>query len=221
MPYIVGIKSHGTYKIYNFAFHGYGPHQMLSAIEHNLVDTIIDCKPKYAIYQALVIHVDRSAGISFWDDHGPRYILDANGTAQYDGHFDDYHNDTFIRETALNQLHKSYLFNKFVNRQELVSKANIDLFAAIVDKAKLLLQESYPGLQFHVILWDKPEIHYNAIINRLKEKNIEIHPIEKILPDYPSGKSLYELHPPYDVHPNTLANEHIADYIISNIFKNQ
>ncbi len=62
MPYSVGIKMKGKYQVYNFGFHGYGPHQMLSAIEHNMVNDIISCKQKYVIYQALVTHADRSGG---------------------------------------------------------------------------------------------------------------------------------------------------------------
>jgi hypothetical protein len=35
-------------------------------------------------------HVARSAGLSPWDTHGPKYILLSDGTPRHDGHFDDY-----------------------------------------------------------------------------------------------------------------------------------
>jgi hypothetical protein len=40
MPYLVGELS--KYIVYNFGFHGYGAHQMLSALEYGIVDRIVD-----------------------------------------------------------------------------------------------------------------------------------------------------------------------------------
>jgi hypothetical protein len=51
MPYLVGTLQ--PYKVRNFGFHGYGPHQMLAAIEHGL----IDCKPRFAVFQTMMGHV--------------------------------------------------------------------------------------------------------------------------------------------------------------------
>lgn len=63
MPFLVGTLSQR--KVYNFAFHGYGPHQMLSAIEHGVVDKTVDGDPQYAIYQTGLFHVARAAGYFF------------------------------------------------------------------------------------------------------------------------------------------------------------
>lgn len=46
-----------------FGFHGYGPHQMLSALESGLARSIADCDTRHVIYLALVEHVQRSAGL--------------------------------------------------------------------------------------------------------------------------------------------------------------
>ena len=88
MPYQVSRKTHGIYRVYNFGFHGYGPHQMLSALEHSLVEGIVECVPQYAIFQALVSHVSRSAGSASWEQHGPKYILGKDGQVHYVGSFD-------------------------------------------------------------------------------------------------------------------------------------
>lgn len=219
LPYRVSIKTEGQYKIYNFGFQGYGPHQMLSAIEHNMIDNIIECKPKHVIYPALAAHVDRSAGPSPWDQHGPRYILLEDGSVKYSGHFDDDKIDGGIRPKIRNEMNKSLLYDKYFNRKEPVSRANIDLFVGIIDKSKRLLEEHYPGLKFHMILWDNPEKNRELIIDLLNEKDIPIHLIEKILPDYSENKSKYAIVPHYDYHPNARANELIADYIITNFLK--
>ena len=191
---------------------------MLSAIEHDRVDNIIECEPKYAIYQALVAHVDRSAGFSFWDQHGPKYMLHADGSVKYGGHFDDIKIDrgnSKIRK----QLKKSSIYKKYIDRKESISRADIDLFIAIINKSKRLLEVRFPGLKFHMILWDIPEKNRKLIIRLLKERHVPLHLIEKILPDYSENKSIYAIIPPYDKHPNALANKLIADYIITHILK--
>jgi hypothetical protein len=107
MPYIVAELS--KRKTYNFGFHGYGPHQMLSAIEHGLVDRIVDCEPHWVIYSALPQHVARSAGYWLWDEHGPKYVVE-NGHAQYVGHFDDQNSELDeIQRKIMNQVGKSYM----------------------------------------------------------------------------------------------------------------
>ena len=95
-----------------------------------------------------------------------------------------------------------------------MNKANVNLFIAIVDKTNQLLQDRYPGVKFHVILWGPGK---NYIIRHLKKKDIPVHPIETILPDYSINQSIYTLSPPYDNHPNTLAHVRIADYVINHI----
>lgn len=112
MPYVVGKLS--NFKVFNFGFHGYGPHQMLSAIEHGMVKRIINCQPKFAIYQAILpAHIARSAGDTSWDNHGPKYIL-KNKKLQYIGHFDDTHSIIeYFKNKLTNQLKKSYFYNKY------------------------------------------------------------------------------------------------------------
>ena len=48
MPYQVGLKTNGEYRIYNFGVNAYGPHHMLSALEHGFVENIIKGKPTYS-----------------------------------------------------------------------------------------------------------------------------------------------------------------------------
>ncbi len=91
LPYQVGIESKEQYEIYNFGFHGYGPHQMLAAIESGRVRQVVGAPPRYAIYEALPDHVARVAGKIPYGQHSPRYQIDADGTVRKHGHFDDGH----------------------------------------------------------------------------------------------------------------------------------
>ena len=61
MPWIVGILS--GYRPYNFGFHGYGPHQMIAALEAGLVtERVGDCRVEAVVYQAMGGHPSRAAG---------------------------------------------------------------------------------------------------------------------------------------------------------------
>src|SRR5262245_28682630 len=89
MPYQVWKHLHGAYRTVNFGFLGYGPHQMLAAIEHGLVESRARCLPSHVIYQTIPAHPSRSAGLEFWDLHGPRYVMDGSGKVRHAGRFDE------------------------------------------------------------------------------------------------------------------------------------
>jgi hypothetical protein len=87
MPFRVGMKIDNKYRIYNFGVIGYGPHQMLAAIEFGLVEKVLKCLPKYFIFQTSPGHIKRSAGQASWDQHGPLYQVGLSGEAEYKGSF--------------------------------------------------------------------------------------------------------------------------------------
>ena len=222
MPYFVGKKS--KYNTYNFAFYGYGPHQMLSALEHGIVDKIVECEPTIVIYQAPSSHVQRSAGLSEWDKHGPKYILLSDGSVKYDGHFDD-HASTAMRDegspftTLINtQINKLFIFKKYIENILPYSDEDINLFLAIVDASRIEIAGKYPGTAFHVIFWDYNPNHRNfkKILEGLKGKGIKLHLISEILPDFNHQQSRYEISPD-ETHPNALAHETIAQYVVDEI----
>ena len=88
-PYRVGVKTNGRYLVRNFAFSGYGPHQMLAELQSGLFDQRTNCKPTHFFYLAIPEHVARVAGLTSWDRHGPRFILTASGDVVRAGNFDD------------------------------------------------------------------------------------------------------------------------------------
>lgn len=88
MPYLTGIKTGGHYSIYNFGYSGYGPHQMLAALQRGVVDQVVHEPVSHVIYQSIPAHVGRAAGLAQWDPHGPKYVLDRGGRPVYEGPFD-------------------------------------------------------------------------------------------------------------------------------------
>ncbi|HUN54982.1 MAG TPA: hypothetical protein VMU29_07500 [Smithella sp.] len=213
LPYTVQKLS--KYPVYNFGFHGYGAHQMLSAIEHGMVKDIINCEPRIVIYQAALFQVTRSAGYSWWNKHGPRYILLPDGSIKYYGHFDD---GNWFQNKARAQLAKSFTYKKYlIYKLGRINKKDLKLFIEIIGQSQKLLKEQYPKMEFHVIYWDdKTDRFNNFFIDALKNKGIPVHLVSQILPDYPGNPSRYLLSQ-YDKHPNVIAYQDIAQYVVDKI----
>jgi hypothetical protein len=216
MPYQVGIKLHGSYRIYNFGFLGYGPHQMLSAIEHGMAERIVKNKPKYVIYQALLDHIGRAAGLAFRDATGPKYILNKDGDIVYNGHFD---------KRLFTILNKSLILNKILKKKfspEHFNKKYVNLFIEIVGTSRKMMETRYPGCEFHLILWNENKHQNNReVMEKLKEKGIRVHLISDIFKSIKAYGRQPELKIDlHDPHPNQLAYEVIADYIVRQIIKN-
>ena len=215
MPYQTGIKTHGKYYIYNFGFRGYGPHQMLAAIEFGIVEKIVKFRPKYAIYQALIGHIGRAAGLAFWDTYGPKYVLNKDGKIVYEGNYNKW---------IIAGLRESFIFTKIMRKK--LGRINssskyVNLFIEIIDKSRKMLETRYPGCEFHVLLrGSKDQTNYTEVLEKLKQKGIKIHPINDIF-NYSniSFKGSELIISEHDPHPSPLANEIIARYLTEKIIK--
>jgi hypothetical protein len=213
MPYQVGVKSNQRYSIYNFGFHGYGPHQMLAALQNGIVEDVVAEPAKLAVYQAIPTHVMRAAGLASWDKHGPRYSLNEEGQVYPAGHFDDI--DTFGSATIA----KSYLYNRTFGRHRALREADYLLYLAIVTDAADTFRKRYPGSEFHVILWGyRGGYAFDRILEGLTRAEIPVHLISDILPRYLEEPDIYQISP-HDPHPNSEAHGLIASYVATRILK--
>ena len=231
LPYRVTLKSHQTYRAYNFGFLGYGPHQMLAQLQHELVRDAIDCKPRYAIYQALPGHVSRAAGLEAWDQAGPKYKLGKDRTIIQAGHFNDNVQPGVF--AALRRWHarlpypvrhgleKSALYRALLYMRRDTNDADVDLFRAIVEQSRQHLDATYPGIELHILFWDfshQTDPMEIKIIEALKAAGIQLHLVSTIIPDYIHHRERYILHPA-DGHPNTVTYDLLAEYILTAIVR--
>jgi hypothetical protein len=225
-PYQVGLQSGGRYRIFNFAFQGYGPHQMLAAIEHGMVRRVVDATPQYAIYVALPIHVSRVAGRGAFGGHAPRYVLDEKGIPREAGHFGD-RKPLFERlgfRRGEKQLGKSAIYRRLSKGGSRINDDDTRLYLAVVHRSEELLTAQYPGLQFHVILWpyqrDEWQLPhaYEKIREGFRQIGISYSLVEGILPGYTTDRSPYILSS-VDWHPNALANRLLAHYVVDKILR--
>jgi hypothetical protein len=230
LPYQVWKRLTPGYQTVNFGFLGYGPHQMLAALEQGRVESDGHCRPSQIIYQAIPSHVSRAAGLEAWDHHGPRYGQRSDGQVYQEGRFDDIrptttlqwlrfgHQQLHVRVQAL--LEASVLYRTLLNSHRPVTAEDIALFAAIVKTAKQAASRIYPGVTFHVLFWDYDDdaVVGGLALSQLQAQGVIVHPISTILPGFPAARSRYEISP-YDRHPNALAHARIADYVVQRLVR--
>ena len=224
MPYHVWNRIGHRYHTVNFGFLGYGPHQMLAAIEQGLLSSKGHCRPSHVVYQAIPTHVSRVAGLEAWDRHGPRYVMKPNGLIQLDGHFDDRSPATIqewlkathhsLRPQIQTTLEASALYRTVLRSHRPVEFQDVALFGAIVGAAKESMTAAFPGAEFHVIFWDYDDdaVVGEQIQTQLKGLGVSVHPVSSILTNFPAARAEYEISP-YDRHPNAQAHALIADFV--------
>ncbi len=212
MPYQTGLLTQCP--VYNFAFGGYGPHQMLAAIDSGRVGRIVAYRPALAVYLVISDHLKRITGRVSWDRHGPKYEIGADGLLEYAGHFDD--SEVFADLIQL-RLKQSGINKRFILPRRRENKEDIRLFIAIVEAARAKLQLQYPDIAFHMIIWDLTTDNpskitlYNWWYQELRRRGFQLHLASQILPDYAENRQIYEIRG--DGHPNARAHRLLAEYI--------
>jgi hypothetical protein len=228
MPYRVGRKVRGNFRTVNFGFLGYGPHQMLAILEEHRIDALGACRPHHVFYQAIPAHVSRVAGLEPWDQHGPRYVLTADGRVIRAGHFDEAPPETLLdsfrrlhhslTRTWQRRLEQSALYRTLLHSHRPVTERDVELFTRVIGAAQQIIHQRYPEAAFHVLLWDFEEDRSMllAVEQGLENQRVRVYSMSSILPDFHSKLSTYEISP-YDKHPNERAYELIAEYVARHI----
>jgi hypothetical protein len=214
LPYRLGVLTGGAYRIYNFGFHGYGPQQMLSALENGYLERRTACAPTHVIYEAIPDHVARAAGLHGFMRLSPRYVLAPDGSVIRKGSYDGPTTPTTPFEVTLDyHLRKSYLFRWFSSRPRRVTDADVALWSGILQTARRRVATAHPAAEFHVMLWDSDDRArvYARMVEALTTSRFRYHLATDILPDYGQAPERYSI--PLDGHPNAKANALLAAYV--------
>jgi len=224
LPYQIGLQSQGQYRTFNFSFQAYGPNHMLAEIDHGMVRRVVDTTPQYAFYVAIPGHVRRVAGRVNWGGHAPRYVLDADGTVHQAGHFED-RKPLAVRlgiHHGVRQLKKSAMWRTLESIDPPITNDDIRLYFAVVRRSQELLTAQYPGIQFRVILWPNTDPQGRTLYEKLRDgfrqMGMPLDLVEDILPGYNSDRSKFILSS-VDRHPNALADQLLAQYVVSKILR--
>ncbi len=209
LPFIFEEKSCGKYKAYNFGFHGYGPQQMLRALEGGLVDTIAPGQqPFVAIYQITADHVARCAfkyPAAIWYK-GPAYKFDSLGDIAL---IDTRENPQRLIDRLLL---RSRLFFRWHYR---VTDGDVKLFLKVVKKSKEIFENKYNG-EFYVLCLDDDGYFAKKVLAGLKKENIKFFLGSQVFGKLDrQARKKYTI--PGDGHPNALAYGRIADYLLNNL----
>lgn len=216
---LVGKKTGNNLKIYNFGFHGYGPHQMLSAIENGIVDKVVqNCSSIHAIYTGIPMHIARAAGLAPWDQNGPRYKI-INNEVILSGTFRDNFTPNITKKIFDFIFNKSETYKAFHRHKYETTDNDLKLYIAILSKSMKMLDKKFDNTKFSILFWDQDspagglgKKNSGQIIGELKDTNLKFYLVSDILEGYKDNKLQYAHHI-QDMHPNFKANNSISDYI--------
>jgi hypothetical protein len=224
MPWQVGLQTGGRYATRNLSYHGWGPHQMLAALQSGRAERFAHCDVTQVVYMALYSHAQRVAGRVSWDRHGPRYILDDDGRAVRAGYFSDAKRRGPLPQRVLERLKRSLFFRKFLSSRfdplyYPASPGELDLFAAVILQAREEVVDRFPGASFDVLLWDVALARESrtAFTERVSSPTLEVHLLSKAIPDYRAPRDPRYDVSPSDPHPNADAHRLIAEHVVTNV----
>lgn len=224
LPFYFG--THTNARIYNFGFHGYGPHQALALVQSGEIARIVkDCQSVLAIYESLPGHIARAGGFSPWEQgtNAPRFYLDPSGSLKWGNAY--LHQSPVLAKLAPKlkaRLAQSYLYKLLQPSYEYDESYNA-LYFAIIDTLQKQLKEQF-GAHFTLVLWDATDLsdeierkESHAIIKHYKNGlgggAMDLVLVSEILPNYKRQREAYSIDR-CDLHPNARANEQIARYLV-------
>ncbi len=215
LPYRTGVLSAGRYAVSNFGVIGYGPHHALATIEQGLVEAAVEVRPRYAVYSLIGDHILRVMGWGPWNNVSPRYALSDAGGVVYQGPFESTPPPAprnFV-EGVTRQLARSAVVSRVA--PTLGQQLEIDLLVEILAQAGRRLEELYPGLEFHVLVWDPNDRRINRASRALRARGLRVHLVSEALPGY--AKDADRFHIPHDGHPTARAYDGLARYLTAEV----
>jgi hypothetical protein len=224
MPWQVGVKTDGRFAIRNLAYQGWGPHQMLSALESGHAERAARCDVTHVVYFALYWHALRSAGRVPWGLHGPRYVLDEAGRAVRAGYLSSAEASGWLSRGALDRLGKSQVFTKYLAHRfdpfaKPITPRDLDLLAAIVARSREEVAARFPRASFHVLFWDidLPAEWIRDFESRVASPELTMHRASAALPDFRVPQDPRYTLSRFDRHPSPAAHAKIADYVVREV----
>lgn len=212
MPYRVGAIGNGEFRVLNLGFHGYGPQQMLAALESNFVDQLIDHQLQViGIYQCGFFHVRRALGLEGWTKGTPRYVLGADGQVGRAGFFPE---AAQPKSGLQRMLVHSHVYRQTLGDHRPPSRMEKNLFVEMVCKAQSLLTNQYPGARFFVLYWDQDFWWRDRyVLDHLNSRGVAVVPVSAILDIWSKENRIS----PHDAHPSYLAHSQIAQYVVTSL----
>jgi hypothetical protein len=213
LPYYFG-KFDSTYRPYNFAYSGYGPHQMLARLETGspkkiAAMDIVKEATGVGFYIYINDHVNRVIGtmtnFGYNGGNAPYYRREANGIKR-DGLFKDARR---IRSWFYEKLSGSNILKLFkIGYPFKITEEDYELTAEVMAESARLYKKQFGNDNFYVIIYPTT-VDSSLIINLLKQKGVKVLDYSKLFD--PTDKK-YAI--AYDEHPTALANEILIKQLV-------
>ncbi|MBS0548601.1 MAG: SGNH/GDSL hydrolase family protein [Proteobacteria bacterium] len=221
---LVAARFKDRYAVYNFGYSGYGPHQMLAMLQSDRMARILDCAPRHFFYLGITDHAARAAGLSPWDQHGPRYRVEADGSVVRDGYFDG--SNWLVAKLGLGDVEKtvttSPLWQRLFGRSDHATSDNMALLLGIVTTANREIRQRYPQATFDVLIWDNvgpgDVANVKTFAEGLAKAGIPETRMTDLVPDYTAHWTDYVLSR-HDQHANPRMNKIVANHFIDVVEK--
>jgi hypothetical protein len=188
-PYLVGEALGPRVAAYNISFNGWGPHELLAALQSGLVTSLVKEPPELVMVLTITDHVRRVVGrqVEEWYGRSPRYVLE-DGVAVRRGRFGD----------DPSRPRYSYGDEGFWSS---FSSGDFALYGAVMKAIRDEVARRFPTSRFEVVLWDSDHAPMREqVVDALRAADIEPHLSDEFLPDRPGEVAPYmiskhELHP--------------------------
>jgi hypothetical protein len=211
LPYYFA-KFDSTYKPYNFAYSGYGPHQMLARLETENVKKIVKENTGIAFYIYINDHVNRVLGTltNFGYNGGEvPYYHEVNNQLKHDGLIKDARK---FRSWIFRQLLKSNILKVFkIGYPFKITEQDYKLTAEVMAQASRDYKKQFGNDNFYVIIYPTT-VDSTLIINLLKQKGVKVLDYSKLFNPLEKKYAI-----PYDEHPTALANEVLIKQLVKDI----
>lgn len=211
LPYYFA-KFDSTYRPYNFAYSGYGPHQMLARLETENVKKIVKENSGIAFYIYINDHVNRVLGTltNFGYNGGEvPYYYEVNNQLNHNGLIKDARK---FRSWIFRQLLKSNILKLFkIGYPFKITEKDYELTAEVMAQASRDYKKQFGNDNFYVIIYPTT-VDSSLIINLLKQKGVKILDYSKLFNPLEKKYAI-----PYDEHPTALANEVLIKQLVKDI----
>ncbi|MES2518272.1 MAG: hypothetical protein V4585_09210 [Bacteroidota bacterium] len=211
IPYYFA-KFDSIYRPYNFAYSGYGPHQMLARLETNTTNGIVKEKTGVGLYIYINDHVNRVLGtmtnFGYNGGNAPYYHKVGN-EIKHDGLFK---NALKTRSWFYEELLKSNILKLFkIGYPFKITDKDYELTADVLAESAKRYKTQFGNDNFYVIIY--PTTANNTlIINFLKQKGVKVLDYSKLFNPLDDKYAI-----PYDEHPTASANEILIKQLIKDI----
>ncbi len=222
LPYFLHQKIGHEFDIRNFALHGYGTHQVLATLEHDIPNhPELIGQNNLAYYPFLPDHIRRAAGYSPWDVHGPFYKIENDslvntGPFSASGQFN--FTNPMLRKLEAIWEKSNIHTHHFKHKEYLPTPYDLKRIRMMLMKIDKDFEKI--GYDFHVILdpFYCPENEYCQSIKKfLLDNGIGVLDTSGFFPEIHEKPEQFYI--PLDGHPNANYNKKLADFIHQDILE--